>query len=361
MKKFKSLLAVILVFLLMFSFTGCIHKQNEIAVEVGNTKFTAAQYSYALLMADSEAQGLVNEQLTEEGIDPTVTEVDIYAQKIDDVDYVTWVENRAVELLSEYAAYQQLFVDAGLQLSEDTISQNESYAQYYYSYYKSIYEANGINEETYTKMVTFDSYANDYFNYLYGAEGTKTIPTEDINKTFNESYRVVLILQTDVTEMEEADAAQAKADLEQYKKDIEKSESIVDIYNEFNGLTEETAAQGAGTPAEKEMDVVSVVADPDFDSSYGVDFWDDVKDIAAGKSEIFEVEENEYKYVRLVYVIEVAEDDTSYVDEMDATIRWALKGEEFETEISTYAKGMTVVKHKYAMSAFKVKEIDYGA
>lgn len=359
MKTVKSLLAVMLVLLLMFSFTGCLHKQNEIAVEIGGVKFTAAQYSYALLMADSEAQEKVSEQLSEEGIDPTVTEVDIYSRKIGDVNYVTWVENRAIELLGEYAAYQLLFTDAKLSLSADAISQNTEYADYYYSYYQGLYEANGIGKETYAKMVTFDSYANEYFNYLYGKEGTKAVSAEEINKSFTDSYRVVLILQTDVTQKDEAAAKEAKDSLNHYKEHLEKGESIVDVYNEFNGLGEESAAAG-NAPAEKELDVVSIVSDPEVDESYGVDFWADVVKIEAGKSEILEAEENGSKYVRLVYVVEIKEGDTSYVDQMDASIRWNLKGEDFEKEISDYAKGLTVVKHEYAMSAFKVKKINYG-
>ncbi len=359
MKKFKSLLAVILVLLLMFSFTGCIHKQNEIAVEVGNTKFTAAQYSYALLMADSEAQSLVDEQLKEAGTDTSVTAVDYYAQKIEDTDYVTWVENRAIEMLSEYAAYEQHFTEAGLTLDDEAKSEIESYAEYYYPYYQAVYEANGIAKETYIKMLTYDIYADEYFTYLYGKEGSKEIPAEDVNKAFSESYRIALVLQTDVTEMEEADLNNAKADLEHYKEHLEKGESIVDVYNEFNGLSEETAETG-NSPAEDEADVVSILADPEFDSGYGIDFWTDVKDITAGKAQILEAEQDGTSYLRLVYIVEIAEDDTSYVEQMDANIRWVLKNEEFKADISAFASGMNVVKNKYAMSAFKVKDIDYG-
>lgn len=360
MKILKSVISLLLVLLLMFSFAGCIHKQNEIAVEIGGVKFTAAQYSYALIMADSEAQEIVNEQLTKEGIDPTVTAVDIYARKINDVDYVTWVENRAIELLGEYAAYQELFNGAGLKLSDETIKNNKDYSDYYYSYYQSLYEANGIGKDTYAKMVTFDSYANDYFNYLYGKEGTKAIAAEDINKAFAESYRVVLVLQTNVTEMKEDEAKAAKDDLGKYKTRLEKGESVVKVFNEFNGLDEKTAETG-NPPAEKEVDVVSVLADPEFDESYGVDFWKDIKDVAAGKATVLDAEENGSKFVRLVYVLEIKDGDTTFVDEMDASIRWTLKGEDFEKEISDYAKGLNVVKHKYAMSAFKVKNINYGA
>ena len=359
MKKFKSLVAVILAFLLVFSFTGCMHKKDEIAVEVGTTKFTAAQYSYVLLMADSEAQGRVNEQLAEAGTDPSVTAVDYYSQKIDDVDYVTWVENRAVEMLSEYAAYEKLFTEAGLTLDDEAKAEIESYADYYYPSYQTVYEANGIGKETYSKMLTYDIYADRYFTHLYGKEGSKEIPADDINKAFYDSYRIILFLQTDVTEMEEADINKAKENLEHYKEHLEKGESIVEVYNEFYGLNEETAASG-NAPAKEETEVVSVVSDPEFDSNYGIDFWEDVKGLEAGKPEILEAKEDSASYLRLVYVVEIPKDDTAYLDDMDANIRWALKNEEYQKDIKTVAVGMNVVKHKYAMSAFKVKEINYG-
>lgn len=356
MKMLKSLISLLLVLLLMFSFTGCIHKQNEIAVEVGNTKFTAAQYSYALLMADSEAQGLVSDQLSEEGIDPYVTEVDIYARKIDNVDYVTWVENRAVELLSEYAAYVKLFTDNKLQLSSEVMEENKNYVS---SYYSNFFSENGISKETFEKMVAFSSYGNEYFYFLYGKEGTKAVSSEDIKKNFNDSYRVTLILQKDVTDAKDEQLTADKENMEHIKKDLEKGDSVVDVYNEFNGLTEETEKAGTGTPAEKEEDVISVIADPDFDVNYGVTFWKDVKDIKAGEAKIMDVEENGKKYIRLIYVLEIAEDNTTYIDELDAAIRWNLKEEDYDKEIDEVVKGLNVVKHKYAMSAFKVKKINY--
>lgn len=359
MKTFKSLLSVVLVFLLMLTFTGCFHKQNEIAVEVGDVKFTSAMYSYVLLNADTEARTKVDEQLAEAGTDTATQAVDYYAQKIDDIDFVTWVENRAIEMLSEYAAYETFFKEAGLTLDDESKSNIESYAEYYFPYYQEIYEANGVSIETYSKMLAYDVYADKHFTYLYGKDGSRAIAQEDISKAFSESYRKVLILQTDITQMEEADVTKTKADFEHYKEHLKDGESVVEVYNEFNGLTEETAQNGTGTPAKEEKEVVSVIADPEFDSSYGVEFWADAKDIAVNDAAILEAEENGSKYLRLVYVVDV-EDDTAYLEEMDASIRWALKSDEYTKEAVDYAKGMTVVKHKYALSAFKVKDIYYG-
>ncbi len=359
MKTLKSLLSVMLVILLMFSFTGCLHKQNEIAVEIADSKFSAAIYSYALVTADSEARAKVDEQLTEAGTDTTITEVDYYSQKIDDTDYVTWVENRAVEILAEFAAYEKLFKDAGLTLTAADISDIDYTAQYYYNYYGAAYAANGIGYETYRYALIYSTYGDMYFEHLYGKEGEKAIPAEDIKKSFDESYRVALILQTEITEMEEDKVAEAKDDMEHYKSHLLKGESIVDIYNEFNGLTEENAETTGNAPAKEAKEVVSVIADPEVDVNYGVDFWKDIKDIAAKDVKILEAEENGAKYIRLFYIVDTSKDST-YLDEMDLSLRWNLKQDEYTNYITEYAKGLAVKKHKYAMSEFKVKKIQSG-
>ena len=359
MKTLKSLLSIMLVLLLMFSFTGCLHKQNEIAVEIADSKFSAAIYSYALMTADGEARTKVDEQLKEAGTDTTVTEVDYYAQKIEDTDYVTWVENRAIDILAEFAAYEKLFKEAGLSINGEELSNIDYTAQYYYNYYGAAYAANGVGYDTYRYALIYSTYGDMYFEHLYGKEGEKAVPAEDIKKSFNDSYRVALILQKDVTEMDETKLAEEKADMEHYKEHLLKGESIVDIYNEFNGLTEEAAAATGNAPAKEEKEVVSVIADPDVDASYGVDFWKDIKDIAAKDVKILEAEENGSKYIRLIYIVD-SEKDTTYLDEMDLSLRWNLKQDEYTKYITDYAKALSVKKHKYAMSEFKVKKIQSG-
>lgn len=356
MKTFKSLLSVILVLLLMFSFTGCLHKQNEIAVEIANSKFSAAIYSYALMTADGEARTKVDEQLKEAGTDTTITEVNYYSQKIDDTDYVTWVENRAIDILAEFAAYEKLFNEAGLTINSEKLGEIDYTAQYYYNYYGADYAANGVGYDTYRYAFIYSNYGDMYFEYLYGKDGEKAIPAEEIRKTFNDSYRVALVLQTDITQMDEEAVKEAKADMEHYKSHLLKGESIVDIYNEFNGLTEESAETTGYSPAKEAKEVVSIIADPEVDASYGVDFWADVKDIAAKDVKILEKEENGSKYLRLFYIVDT-KNDTTYLDEMDLSLRWNLKQDEYTDYIVEYAKGLDVIKHKYAMSEFKVKKI----
>ncbi len=363
MKMMKKLVSVLLVLLVVFSFTAC-HKQNEVAVTIGGVEFTSAMYSYALLSADGEARGIVDEQLAaekeeSESKETTTEAVNYLAQKIDDKTFEQWVEDRAIELLSEWAAYELLCKENNLTLDEETIAEADSYAQYYYSYYGAIYSANGIGEETYKKMMYYDSYLSEYFDFLYGKEGSKAVPEDDVKNSFNASYRVALILQTDISQMDEAAAADAKAKLEDYQKKLGSGTSVVDAYNEFNGLTEESAATTGYAPAKEVKDCANVVADPEVDGSYGVDFWADIKDMAAGETKILDVEQNGSKYVCLVQIID-SQSETSFLEEMDGSIRWNLKNEEYTADIATYAKTLSVKKNKYAMNAFKVKNISYG-
>lgn len=363
MKMMKRIISVLLVLLMVFSFTAC-HKQNEVAITIGGIKFTSAMYSYALLSADGEARTIVDENLAaekeeSESTETTTEAVDYFAQKIDDKAFEQWVEDRAIELLSEWAACELLCKENNLTLDEETIAEADSYAQYYYSYYGAVYSANGIGEETYKKMMYYDSYLSEYFDFLYGKEGSKAVPEEDVKNSFNSSYRVALILQTDISQMDEAAAADAKAKLEDYQTKLKDGMSVVDAYNEFNGLTEESAATTGYAPAKEVKECANVIADPEADESYGVDFWADIKDMAAGENKILDVEQNGSKYVCLVQIID-SQSETSFLEEMDSSIRWNLKNEEYTADIATYAKTLSVKKNKYAMNAFKVKDINYG-
>ena len=55
MKLMKNIIAVVIVFVMAFSVTGC-HKKNEIAVTANGFEYTSAYYMCALINADNEPQ-----------------------------------------------------------------------------------------------------------------------------------------------------------------------------------------------------------------------------------------------------------------------------------------------------------------
>ncbi len=114
MKNIKRILALMLMIVVVMSVAGC-HPKNEIAVTIGDLEFTSAYYMCALVTADSEAKSKVNESLTEEEQN-SGEEIDYYSKKIDDKDYVKWVEDTAIEQLKKIAAYKTLCKENKLEL-----------------------------------------------------------------------------------------------------------------------------------------------------------------------------------------------------------------------------------------------------
>ena len=102
MKNTKRLVAVLLAIVMLLSFAGC-HKKNEIAVTIGEIEFTSAYYMCALVSADAEARNLVYEALSDEEKNSTA-EIDYYSKKVEDKDYIKWVEDSAMDTLKEIAA-----------------------------------------------------------------------------------------------------------------------------------------------------------------------------------------------------------------------------------------------------------------
>ncbi len=353
MKSVKRLLALVLALCMLFSFAAC-HKKDETAVTVGDVKFTAAMYSYALLTADSEARTKVDEALAVDTESATTT-TDYFGQMVEDKPFITWVEDRAIELLSLYAAYDVRCRENNLTADSDTVEQIKQMADYYYAQYQVLYEANGIGKETYRKALNYENNLDLYFTFLYGKDGSKAVAAEEIEKLYNESYRAVFVLETDLSQMEkDEEKAAAKQKLEDIKARLEKGDKIVDIYNEFYGYTEGSGYESYA--ASEEIDALGAVADGEVDSNRGVDYWKDIKDLARGS--IVVLEDTENKVVRLVKVME-AEADKTYIEKLDMDLRRTLKLEEFENEMDTFAKTLTVKKNSHGMKPFTVKKIKY--
>ena len=121
MKNLKRILAAALVLAMALTAAAC-HPKDEIAVTVGDVEFTSAYYMCALINADSEAKSRVQEELSD---DESTTDIDYYSKKIDDKDYVTWVEDTAMDYLKKIAAYKTLCKDNELELERNGIAPPE--------------------------------------------------------------------------------------------------------------------------------------------------------------------------------------------------------------------------------------------
>ncbi|MBR7071239.1 MAG: hypothetical protein IKI29_03650 [Clostridia bacterium] len=359
MKMLKRISAILLVGMFLFSVAGC-HPKDEIAVTVGNEKFTSAYYMCSLIYADMEARQKVDEaKADDENAD--AAETDYYAEKIDKTDFSKWVKNRALEMLKEIAAYKTKCSEEKLTLSEEEKNNAEMYASYYWSNYgyAQLFEPNGVSEATFKKYMTDASYANLYFDHLYGKEGTKALSDETVAQTMQEKF--LLANQLEVTFSEETDEEKAakKAQLDGYVTALQKgTRTFEEIYHEFNGNEHQEDAE-AETEADdgtlKPINEHAAVLGAE-DTSYASENFETAKAMAVGEVKLIEKADN--AGYTLVVKLDLAA-DPYYVDQLDSAVRHLIADEAYEKDMQDFAKTLKFSAKKSAIDQFKVKKIVY--
>lgn len=381
MKTIKRIAALMLVAAMVLSLAAC-HKKNEIAVTVGDVEFTSAYYMCALIGADSEAKSLVYESLSDEEKNGYEAP-DYYSKKVEDKDYVTWVEEKAMSELEKIAAYKTLSKENKLELEEETITQTESYVDYYWSSYgySAYYEPNGVSYETYKKYMLDSNYAELYFEHIYGEEGTKPVSKEDIKNKIYEKFLIADVLEATYEENATDDQKAAlKTKINDYAAAIKDGKMTFEqAYNDHNGIKEEdkkeeehdhdhedatsstgdTSSDATSSESKEEetpepKDKYASIMGAEGAEGYESDYYDDVKDLAVGEVKVIELENA--AGLALVVKQDIKADEY-YLTALDMTVRHMLKDDEFDKEIAEYIKKMEKNVSKYAIGQFKVKEI----
>lgn len=352
MRNVKKLLALALVFVMLLLFAGC-HKKDEIAVTVGDVKFTSAYYMCALINADFEAKNKVDENLSEE---ESASEVDYYSKKIDGAGYVEWVEKTALENLKERAAYKILCDENKLELDKEKLSEAETYASYYWSSYgySAYFEPNGVGQKTYTQYMKDSYYAERYFEYLYGKDGEKAIASDKVLETMYGKFVIANVIDAAYdAEMTDNDKTDLKTKLENYLKDLKTGKkTFEDVYKEYYEVKEEqeeTTDSKEPQPKDKYATVIGAE-----DTVYENEYYEEISKMAIGEIKLIEKKE---KAGLMLVVKQDIKADPYYTENLDMASRHLIADEEFEKNIAEYAKKLKTDVNKYAVGQFKVKKI----
>ncbi len=354
MNSFKKILALSLCLVMGITLTGCLHKKNEIAVTVGDVEFTSAYYMCALINANSEGQQRVNEELDE---DESTDEIDYYSKKIDKKSFTQWVEDKAVETLEKIAAYKLLCKENKLELTDEEISEAETYAEYYWSSYgySNYYEPNGVSQETYTAFMTDNYYSETYFNYVYGKDGTKELSADKVNDEINKNYILADIVTVSYEdEATDEDKAELLTTLEAYGDKIKKGtttfNSVYEIYNT------DAASQDVPTTEDGETEAVykyATVLGAE-DTYYESELYDTVKEYELDVP--YASVTSDETGVQLIIKRDILK-DAYFLEVLDSAARHSIADEDMEDEIEEYLKKQTTKVSKYATGQFKVKNI----
>ena len=351
MKNIKRVFALALVLVTALAVAAC-HPKNEVAVKIGDFEFTSAYYMCALINADSEAKSKVQEGLSE---DESSEDVDYYSKKIDDKDFVTWVEDTAMDSLKEIAAYKTLCKENKLEISEEDAANAESYASYYWSSYgySSYFEPNGVGQSTYTQYMKDSYYSSLYFEHLYGKEGEKEIAADTVKTKMYENFIIADLIQASFSSKSDDEITELKEKLNGYLTDLQKGKkTFEEVYKEYNGTTEETEEETESDEPQPKDKYASILGAED--TVYASDQYEAVKAMATGEVKLIELDDN------AGLVLAVKQDitaDSYYLDTLDMTTRHLIADEEFEKDIKEYAAKMDCDVNNYAVKQFKVKKI----
>lgn len=386
MKNLKRILAAALVLAMALTAAAC-HPKDEIAVTVGDLEFTSAYYMCALINADSEAKSRVQEELSD---DESTTDIDYYSKKIDDKDYVTWVEDTAMDYLKKIAAYKTLCKENELELDKEEAENAEYYASYYWSSYgySSYFEPNGVSEKTYTQYMKDSYYSELYFEHLYGEGGEKEIAADEVKDTMYKNFIIADMLQASFSGLEDDEITETKEQFEKYMEELKAgTKTFEEVYNDYNDIDEEedtdtsssssstasssessstestssdaTSSEGTASDSEEEeeelepLDSYASILGAE-DTVYESEHFDTVNKMATNEIKIIELDDD----AGIILVVKKdIKADPYYLENLDSTTRHLIADEEFESDIEKYADELELTVNDYAVNQFKVKKI----
>lgn len=356
MNTLKRTFAILLCLLLTLTCLAGCHKKGEIAVKIGDVEFTSGYYACALVFSDTEARSMVEEDLSEEGDLPD--EIKYWDYKVEDTDYVEWVETNTLNTLKDLAAVKTLCKEAGVELDAETVSLSESNAEYLWdSYgYSALLEANGVSEATFKQYMQDTYLAETYFEHVYGKGGEKEISADKLTEQLTGNYALVNIIEVDLTSLEDEQLADKKEQLSVYETALKNgSKTFEEIYLEYNELsaedhTHEEAEEGESAPLDHHATVLGGE-----DTDYASDYYEDAKAMATGEVKVVTKDESS---MALIVKQDIAA-DPYYIEEYDSILRNDIAGEDYQDEIAKYGESLSCDVNTSATKQFKVKKIEY--
>lgn len=357
MKNVKRLFALaICLVLIVGCLTGC-HKKGEIAVKIGDVEFTSGYYACALVFSDIEARSIIEEELSAEGDLPE--EIDYYSYKVEDTEYVEWVEENALGTLKDLAAAKTLCKEAGVELDAETSAMAESNAEYMWDTYgySVLLEANGVSEATF-KQYMQDTYITDtYFEHVYGKGGEKEISAEKLTEQLTGNYALVNIIEVDYSDLEDEQKEDKINQLAVYH-DVLKAgtKTFEEIYLDYNEIsadshTHEEAEEGELAPLDQHATILGAE-----ETDYASDYYATVKEMAVGEVKVATLDSEEG--MALIVKKDIAA-DPYYLETYDSMLRSEIASEDYLEEIAAYGEELDCTVNKSSTKQFKVKKIVY--
>ncbi|MBQ8927762.1 MAG: hypothetical protein IJ055_05770 [Oscillospiraceae bacterium] len=183
MSLYKRAVALCLAVGIAAAGAGC-GKNTTTALTVDGYEVPAGVYIYFLNTAYNNG---ISELAKEQPDLDTEDTKAVKASTVEGTDFTEWVKNKATELAVDFVATEKKFDELGLELSAETKLNLDSMVDYYWATYEETMTANGVSEESFTKIMTSSYKSEEVFNYYYGVDGQEGVTEDDLENYYAEN------------------------------------------------------------------------------------------------------------------------------------------------------------------------------
>lgn len=232
------------------SFASC----GEDSVYIGNYNdkdIASGIYIYNLLSAYYEAQNNMTENDT-----------DVFAITIEDKNASDWMIAKAKENTKLYLAVEEKFDEYGLSLTDDEVTAAENTIDSMWEYYGSVYEGYGISQSSFLKCYENSLKSNKLFEYIYGENGEREVPEDDIKTYLKENYALINYISMNLVDgegnlLKSAGKAERMEMAKDYVERAKNGEDFDSLNFEYLAYYDELVAEAEAAAAETETETSS--------------------------------------------------------------------------------------------------------
>ncbi len=307
-------------------------------------------------------------------------ETDVLGITIEDKPAVDWINDKAVEDMKKYAAYETKFDELGLSFSNNEDKLVASTAEQWWEYIGEQYESFGISKNSYVDAGINARKASAIFDYYYGEGGEKEIPEEDIKTYLNDNYARIKYVELSLKDAEgnvlkSEDKENIKKMADEYIERLKNGESTDVISEEYQDYldslseTEDSSTEGNSdedtsadsTDEDASSDTEESTAETEEDPDYGTVISKDSTLPAASVTEkVFDgsigtgdyVLVDDYETYYIVSKLDLFE-DPDYFENNAENARHALKDDEFNETVNGWLAEQDAEINQAAVDRYK--------
>lgn len=288
----KKIISLILVAVMVFSLASC----TIAKVKVNGTKIDNEIYAY----------------------------FEAHTEKNEDGDAI---ETAILKEISRYVAINSEFLNRGLALDSNEKAEVSNHVNDLWHLYGTYYESIGVSKQTIYKVELSKAYENALLADYYSENGDKPLAEEEIKKYFEENYAAIRFVTGYLFNVDDNGNMVAMPTTEKDK--VTKSfKAVAEMVTDGTSIEEAVGSLGENT------EVHDTVINAFSDGTFPEGFFDAVKGVEKGKTEVVTVE----NYIFLISRVDIFSEEYGYYSQYRTDCLKQMKGEEFSAVIDSWAE-----------------------